>query len=161
MNGLDQLGLRNEFRNGAGKLDGCVLDTLDAVAAFDLTDTLDAVVAEGELDAAQAETAGIEFKRFLALTVLAKHDVAGVDRSKLAPSPMVDAVWHECLEDEAAYRAMCANVLGFSVGHGVDHDAPKKAPPSEPMEGMLDLFFSEYSTQAWAGRLAPCWPVLS
>ena len=161
MSGLDRLGLRKEFQgNGDAKLDDRVLDTLEAVAAFDVGDALDAAVRDGELDRARAETAGIEFKRFLALTVLARHEVDGAEVDAMGPSPLVDAVWHECLDDEPAYTALCDGVLGFRLGHGVDPEGPKEPVSSEPMKAMLDVFFSEYDRDAGAGNLASCWPVL-
>lgn len=159
MSALDQLGLRREFQHGSDKLEDRVLDRLEAVAAFDLNETLGAAVAAGELDASQAETAGSEFKRFLALTVLANQGVAEVDQRIAGPSPLVDAVWHECLEDEAGYRAMCNNVLGFDLGHGVDHEAESQEQSSKPMVDLLTEFFVQHDSAAWSGKLADCWPI--
>ena len=160
MSALDQLGLRREFQHeGEARLGDRVLSRLEAVAAFDLGSTLDSAVEAGELDASQAETAGSEFRRFLALTVLANQGVSDVEDRIAGPSPLVDKVWHECLENEAGYNAMCDEVLGFKLGHGVDEDGPKEEHSSKPMVDLLAEFFVKHDANAWSGKLADCWPI--
>lgn len=160
MSALDQLGLRSEFqKNGQAQFEDRVLSRLEAVATFDLAETLDQAVAAGELDASQAQTAGSEFKRFLALTVLANQRVADVEDRIAGPSPLVDKVWHECMEDEAGYNTMCDKVLGFTLGHGVDEEGETEAESSEPMADLLAEFFVTHDASSWSGKLADCWPI--
>jgi len=53
----------------------------------------------------------IEYKRFLLLHALAPWG------TRLAPSPAVDAVWHEHILDTAAYRADCDSIFGRFLDH--------------------------------------------
>ena len=161
MSNLDQLGLKAKFHKaGEAQLADGVLNRLEAVAAFDLEDTLNAAVQEGELDANQTESAGNEFKRFLALTLLARHGVGDVEQRIAGPSPVVDAVWHECLDDEDGYKALCDDVLGFHLGHGVDLENTPEPESSQPMVDLLTEFFVTHDAAAWSGNLASCWPVI-
>jgi len=88
-----------------------------------------------------------EYKRFLALAVIAPHVVT--------PSEQVDQAWHLHLLYSARYRAFCRQVLGRRLDHG----------PSSGGQVELEHFTRAYeqtlaSYQALFGEAAPeeIWP---
>ena len=105
------------------------------------------IAAETVLDADRAEQAVTEYRKFLYLVATSSRI--------LAPSPLIDRVWHQHLMDTKTYfDAFCPQILGKTL-----HHFPGR-PPARTDSAYLETL-AQY--QAEFGEVAPhkIWPTPS
>ena len=106
---------------------------------------------EAKLSAAEADSAEVEYKRFLTLK---KHypDVS------LVPNRLVDEFWHAHILDTRAYREDCDAVFGFYLDHfpyfGIygDDDRRMLNNSFKETKRLYEKHFGEYPASAKAAR---------
>ncbi|KAJ3352865.1 hypothetical protein GGF32_003529 [Allomyces javanicus] len=94
-----------------------------------------------------------EYRRFIALKVLA----GDADDTRLAPSPLVAAVWAAHILDTRAYQGMCAHLLFF-----IHHD-PTPRDQSVQLAVTVDMYQAQFGTDPplaiWAPHTDPPLPL--
>ena len=98
---------------------------------------VDAVRDETGLTVSEAECAVAEYRRFLYL-------IATADQI-LAPSRLVDKVWHLHLEDDKGYSdELCKQTVGRQINHHVGRPAPFDDPAYAKTLAFYRAEFGEY-----------------
>ena len=125
-----------------------VLDTLRYIEAF-------------EVEVGKKETgAMLEFKRFLALSVL----YPGRQAFPFAPSLPLDALWHKFILNTQRYREFCERVYRQYLDHvpGESRKETKRAVHQGPMQFTVETIlktFDNVNKRYWT-KLAFCGPCL-
>jgi hypothetical protein len=86
------------------------LARLRALERYDISFVAKRLAREKGMSAVSAESAVLEFKRYIGLAVLGYRGLA-------VPSQEVDEVWHAFLLFTREYEAFCRNAVGFFVHH--------------------------------------------
>ncbi len=153
-----EIGLRSKYQDPSSSdtLPDDVLSALSRLEEWDLTAAKEGAVHTGYVSEREADEVAREFRRFMAIYLLAREGI--VDRDPVGPSKKVDALWHAFLLDTEAYEAFCQQVMGGYVHHAAGEHKPDR-PSGDGMRKLLGTYFEGADLKGiWAGQLAVCWP---
>jgi len=107
---LRPLGLRPDALVGPAKLAG-----LGVIESYDLSAVRNRLVSHGAMLPRWADEAVFEFRRYLALRLVAGHPIFML-------SGNVDEVWHTCLLFTRRYADLCDRAFGYFVHHDPEEE---------------------------------------
>lgn len=128
--------------------------TLQFIEDYDLGRAVDAAIETGAIEKEERHTAEVEAKRFLGLAYL--HDA---EAERLAPSPKVDAVWHQfILVSTREYERFSYRVFGRFFHHEAVGDEEEGVVEIAGAGPRVQDYFEDVDEDFWADHAAICWP---
>lgn len=150
------LRLKDKYKQGAHGLDPQVLESIEALAGWNLDGPRQDLdhLPEDWTDAIE-----VELKRFLALIIISRADPDLVPRDQVAPSQLVDLLWHGFIVYTESYQDFCESHAGGFIHHAPagPHSSGDDALAAQ-MREHLDEFFYDVDEAIWSGRIGDCWP---
>lgn len=116
-------------------LDGEQLRALQALEEYDLAPVRNRLITKAILPPSWVDDAILEFRRYLALRVVASEPVTMLSRP-------IDEVWHTCLLFSRLYADLCERSFGHFIHHepAAGGDPDVRAEWSEFEEAYRSLF---------------------
>jgi len=158
---MKQLGPMGFLEEKKSSVSPEVLAKLVRIEQEDLRFERKTVVSKGRCSALAADTLERELKRFFSLGVLLT-----APSYPLAPSEVVDALWHRFILNTPKYRSFCDDVFGYYFDHAPEADrSAGLAKYSGEIAGYTKGKLTEYygilpsfiwGVEAGCDHVAPC-----